>query len=263
MSEAFLLSWISLLVTVVAFVAGLIVAVATASSATLGFALENAVDFVSSALVCWRFQGGGKSIPEATLELREKRASVGIALSFVALAFVVGGVASGHLSTHESPSNVGALLGLAVPSVLLFSGLGGLKLWVGIATKSPSMKKDAACSLCGALLSLAVCIGVAASEGTDGDVWWFDAMMALLVSICLLIYGAGVLIKNALDGMQWWLPEFWITAHDRKHKGVVKVGELAVTFQPGVSNNPGNAVVVAEDFPRSPARNMPEEASQA
>ena len=84
--EAFVLSWVSLLLTVAAFVVGCAVAAVTSSSATLGFALENAVDFLSSALVCWRFYGGGKSVPEAKLEEREKRASVGIALSFVVLA---------------------------------------------------------------------------------------------------------------------------------------------------------------------------------
>ena len=225
--EAFLLSWISLVVTVIAFIVGLIVAVATASSATLGFALENAVDFMSSALVCWRFQGGGKTVKVETLEQREKRASVGIALSFVVLAFVVGGVASGHLGTHEAPSHVGALLGLAVPALLLFGGLGALKLWVGIATDSPSMKKDAACSLCGACLSLGVCIGVALSEGSD--IWWFDAVVALVVSVLLLIYGVFSLAKNAEAGIKWWTLEFWGSPTPRKRADRIKVRELGVS----------------------------------
>ena len=44
-SIAFTLSWISLILTVIAFICGLVVASVSGSSATLGFALENAVDF--------------------------------------------------------------------------------------------------------------------------------------------------------------------------------------------------------------------------
>lgn len=205
---AFALSWISLVLTVVAFVAGLVLAVVTESSATLGFALENAVDFFSSALVCWRFWGGGKSTPEAVLASREKRASVGIALSFVVLAFVVGGVASGHLSAQEAPSHLGALVGLAAPSAVTLGVLGGFKMWVGVATQSASMKKDAACSLCGCTLSLGVCAG-AAAVGADARLWYIDALVAVVVSVGLLLYGLYVLVKNARQGNRWWGPAFW------------------------------------------------------
>ena len=189
MREAFVLSWLSLVLTMIAFICGLFIAVSSSSSATLGFALENSVDFISSALVCWRFWGGGKTVPEETLLLREKRSSVGIALSFCLLAVVVGSVAIGHLSTSEVPSDVGLLLGLAIPSAMIFSVLGGLKMHVGIATRSPSMKKDAACSLCGAVLSLGVVFGVAAAKSTHEKVWWLDAVVAVVVSVGLLVYG--------------------------------------------------------------------------
>jgi divalent metal cation (Fe/Co/Zn/Cd) transporter len=209
---AYALSWISLVVTILAFIAGLVVAAVTASSATLGFALENAVDFFSSALVCWRFWGGGASVPEATLELREKRASVGIAISFIVLAIVVGSVASAHLSHAERPSDVGVLVGLAAPSALAFGALGFAKWRVGVATQSPSLKKDAACSLCGAVLSLGVCVG-AAAVGADEALWWVDALVALLVSVGLLLYGAFTLYKNGVQGNRWWRASFWSARH--------------------------------------------------
>ena len=149
-NEAYLISWLSLALTGLAFVIGLAVATSSNSSATLGFALENAVDGISSALVLWRFWGGGHSIPVAELELREKRASVGIAIAFVVLAVTVGGTASAHISEHSVPGNVAALLGVSAPSVVVFTVLGAVKLHLGFATHSPSLKKDAACSLCGA-----------------------------------------------------------------------------------------------------------------
>jgi hypothetical protein len=182
--EAYIVSWISLALTGLAFVIGLAVATTSNSSATLGFALENAVDGISSALVLWRFWGGGHSIPVAELELREKRASIGIAVAFVALAITVGGTASAHIAEHSVPSNVAALLGVSAPSVVVFAMLGSVKLHMGFATKSPSLKKDAACSLCGSLLSLGVCIGTAVAH----EAWWFDAVVALLVSGALLLH---------------------------------------------------------------------------
>lgn len=209
--EAFFLAWLSLALTVIAFIAGLSIAVVTSSSATLGFALENAVDFLSSALVCWRFWGGGSTVPESVLEQREKRASVGIAIAFVLLAFVVGGVAIGHLSSSEAPSHVGALLALAVPSASVFAALGGLKYHVGVKTDSVSMRKDGLCSLCGAALSGGVIIGVIATESSHGDVWWVDAMVAIVVSVMLLLYGVFTLVKNANQGNCWWTAAFWRT----------------------------------------------------
>ena len=184
------------------------VAAATGSSATLGYALENAVDFVSSALVVWRFQGGGSTIPETVLEQREKRASIGIAISFVVLAVVVGSVAISHLSAKAEPHGVGALLGLAIPSVLIFGVLGGIKMKIGFATQSAAMKKDAACSLCGATLSLGVCFGVLFAEHT-ADIWWFDAFVAIVVSVGLLANGIYTLLKNAQRGDKWWEATFW------------------------------------------------------
>ena len=206
-NEAYLISWVSLALTAAAFVIGLAVATSSNSSATLGFALENAVDGISSALVLWRFWGGGHSIPVAELELREKRASVGIAIAFVVLAVTVSGTASAHIAEHSVPGNVAALLGVSAPSVVVFAVLGVVKLHLGFATHSPSLKKDAACSLCGAatqcmpgstthprlqphaprcgaLLSLGVCIGTAVVH----EAWWFDAVVALLVSGALLLH---------------------------------------------------------------------------
>jgi len=70
--DAYVLSWVSMVCTILAFFAGLAISVITGSAATLGYSLENAVDTFSSALVLWRFWGGGTTVPEKELELREK-----------------------------------------------------------------------------------------------------------------------------------------------------------------------------------------------
>lgn len=105
---------------VLAVVTGVIIAVAARSAATLGFALENAVDTLSSVLVLWRFWGGG-TVPEHVLESREKRASIGIGCSFVILAIVVGGVAARNLALAHEPDEVTTLIAFAAPSAVIFA----------------------------------------------------------------------------------------------------------------------------------------------
>ena len=86
--DAYNVSVASLVLTVCAFCAGLAISVHSSSSAALGYALENGVDAIGSVLVLWRFWGAG-TVSEAQLELREKRADVGIAVMFVLLGWLV------------------------------------------------------------------------------------------------------------------------------------------------------------------------------
>ena len=93
--EAFQISIVSAVVTVIAFITGLSISISTHSSATLGYSLENLIDLISSLVVLWRFYGGD-SVSSEELEKREKRASIGIAILMVILAICVA-VAVEHL----------------------------------------------------------------------------------------------------------------------------------------------------------------------
>lgn len=202
--------------TVLGFIIGLAVSIVTGSSATLGYALENAVDSFSSGLVLWRFWGGGKagSPSEEELELREKRSSIGIAIAFMVLGFVVGGVASSHLAHETEPDKLTALLSLSIPSVPIFGVLGLAKLYVGTKIDSPSLKKDGICSVCGSGLSLGVSIGGLLLLG-GADAWWLDGTIAVLVSLGLFGYGFYTLHKAFEEGNKWWTAAFWSTPKSR------------------------------------------------
>jgi len=226
--EAFLVSWLSVVITVLATLVGIAVATRSGSSAILGFALENFVDTFSSLLLVWRFWGGGTSVSEYILELREKRASVGIAFAFCVLAFVVGGMALSHLAAHHETEDSASLLLLAAPSVVVFLVLGVLKAHIGAETDSPSMKKDAACTLCGAVLSLGVCVGVFLAKA-NAALWWTDAAVALMVSAGLLAHGVHTLAKNARQHNKWWTQQWWML------KGFVKLPDkLLRSLEAGV-----------------------------
>eukprot|EP00944_MAST-04C_sp_MAST-4C-sp1_P011346 g11346.t1 len=206
--EAFQISIVSAVVTVIAFITGLSISISTHSSATLGYSLENLIDLISSLVVLWRFYGGD-SVSSEELEKREKRASIGIAILMVILAICVFAVAVEHLGEGHAPSALHQLVGLSVPSLLVFLILGGLKFNIAVKTHSPAMKKDAVCSLGGAVLSLGVLVGVGLFQSDDA-IWWFDAFVAIVVSILLGLYGVRTLVKNILEDKQYWTMKFWM-----------------------------------------------------
>jgi len=214
--EAFAISVLSLVLTTAAAAAGIVLALRLGSTATLGFGLENLVDCVSSLLVAWRFWGGGEGTNEHMLALREERAAIGIALCFVLLAIVVGGAAlmevlTGHDAEPPGGDGEGGsalLLLLTAPSAAIFAALGLLKLHIGAAVDSASLKEDGTCTLAGALLSLGVCVGVGLVS-VDPSLWWADAVVALVVAAALLLHGGHTLLAAARRSKAWWRKRFW------------------------------------------------------
>lgn len=199
---ALILSYISIALTVLSAIAGVIIAIFTRSAATLGFALESGVDVISSALIVWRFCSCGAN--EKALDLREKRASVLIGLTFEIMAVILIVVAVIHLSMHSDPMNSDVLLAFAIPSTFIFALLGVLKLVVACEIKSFALRKDGVCSLAAALLSSGVIFSIILFDATEGAVWWFDSAFAIVIALAVAIYGLRTLIKN-----KWWQQAFW------------------------------------------------------
>lgn len=169
--HAYKISVISCVITFLAFIIGLIAFNAAQSPAMLGFALENIVDLMSSMVVVWRFYAGGADLsPEVVekMDRREKRASILIAVILFVLGITVMSVAVGHLVEENHGDNVGLLIGLSFPSLLVFGGLAVVKFRMSDMLGSPSFKKDAACSLFGAILSFGVFFGSCIKSGDDG-----------------------------------------------------------------------------------------------
>jgi ABC-type transport system involved in cytochrome bd biosynthesis fused ATPase/permease subunit len=138
------------------------------------------VDAFSSCLVLWRFWGHHGD--EERLALREKRASTMVALALFISAAVVFATAVSNLAKHEIVTDVGLLLALTVPSVILLAVLGGFKLHVARRLGSSAMKKDAVCSFASSVLSLGIVISIAV-QAADPDIWWIDATLAVVVSV--------------------------------------------------------------------------------
>ena len=208
--EAIDISYVSIAVTLIYMIVGLIVGSKNNSSSMVASALESGVDVVSSILVLWRFWGTQDEASK--LAAREKRASVAIAMAFIVISLIVGGTSIAHLSSGASTENAGALIGLAAPTMVVLGFIGALKLHIAKRTGSFAMKKDGVCSLAAAGLSFGIIVGQIIVEASDGEKWRFDAVFALLIAIGLAVYGGRTLVKNALTNPKWYQRGFWTDA---------------------------------------------------
>jgi len=204
---AIIISWITIVLTLATGIGGLAVSLSLKSIAMLSFSLESFVDSVSSIFVLWRFwRGDDKSDPirKQILERREKRASVGIALTLVLTAIAVGIQAIYHLSKHQKPEEAHILIYIAIASIVCFTILAIFKFRIAHVLSSAAMKKDAVSSLSVAVL----CAGIVVSASVftaHPSIWYLDAVTAIVVSLALLIYGMRTLVRNRRCGKS----EFW------------------------------------------------------
>jgi len=218
-SHAFKLSWISLIITVLAAVGGLATFSLLNSSLMLCYGLENCVDSLSSVVCLWRFYtpGGHNPAIEEILEQREKRASI-------AISFVLGmlGVAIIAMSMedfavgYEEPENTEILYYVSFLSLLVFGVLTVFKFYYAKKLKSASMKKDGICSLIGTTLAGSLFVNTIIIMSTDGDFWWIDPTVAIIagaVSFAIGLYGV---MKPYADGYPLCSPRWWISSNVSK-----------------------------------------------
>eukprot|EP00529_Nitzschia_sp_RCC80_P034905 CAMPEP_0113473966 /NCGR_PEP_ID=MMETSP0014_2-20120614/18328_1 /TAXON_ID=2857 /ORGANISM="Nitzschia sp." /LENGTH=111 /DNA_ID=CAMNT_0000366773 /DNA_START=142 /DNA_END=473 /DNA_ORIENTATION=+ /assembly_acc=CAM_ASM_000159 len=92
--NAFILSVVSVLFTLIAAFVGIGYYMTTGSSLTLVFGLENVVDFLSSVVVLWRFFVPGKMTKEREELLKSREVRASTAISFIMILLGLGVVAS-------------------------------------------------------------------------------------------------------------------------------------------------------------------------
>lgn len=100
------------------------------------------------------------------------------------------------------------LIGLSFPCTLIFGTLAVIKFRMSDMLGSPSFKKDAICSLFGAILSFGVFFGTCIKSADEGA-WWIDGVVAVLVSLTCMWVGLRTMLKNAEESNQWWTMDFW------------------------------------------------------
>ncbi len=211
--HAYILSWISLLITFSAAIGGIVASIQLNSSLMLVYGLENVVDFISSAIVLWRFfLPAATPLQEARLKAREKRASIGISM---VLALLGGGTiitaSEDFASGPEVLSNVNSLFFVSFFSTIVFGGLALIKFHFARKLSSPSLRKDGVCSAIGGVLAASVFISTVLTSSTNGSLWWLDPLIALFCGLGSLVYGLyGIYKAYVVDGhpvckLRWWI----------------------------------------------------------
>lgn len=208
MRDAYELSVLSLVASIIAILMGAISSVQTRSATALGYCLENSVDFLGSVLVLWRFAG---TAPKEILDSREQRADAGISLMFIVLGALVGADGVKELVYRDKDRDLVELIALYAPSMIVFVLLGSAKVHVGRCVRSTSLQKDGMCSLAGALLSAGVLVSAIVEELTP--IWWLDSFIAVIVANGLAAKGLYSLHLFIRRGLRFWTLNFWQGIH--------------------------------------------------
>lgn len=212
--HVFILCWVSLICTMIAAIGGIAAYYKLDSSLILVYGLENLVDFISSAIVLWRFYLPSSSDPaeEARLLAREKRASVGITFVLVVLGFGTIITASEDFAMGmEELKNLTTLYYVSMFSMLIFGLLAMFKFQYAKAMNSPSLRKDGLCSAFGTVLAASLFLTAVLSKSSNGGLWWLDPLIAMTCGIATFIYGLrGIYKAYVRDGLpvcscSWWM----------------------------------------------------------
>ena len=113
-----------------------------------------------------------------------------------------------------------------------------MKFRMASQLKSPAFKKDAACTLFGAILSFGVFLGTAIST-SNGKGWWFDPVVAFCVAVACMWIGLRTMVKNIDEENKWYLPEFWLVEFKdaRERKSTDAEGRLSYDMRQDIGQN--------------------------
>jgi divalent metal cation (Fe/Co/Zn/Cd) transporter len=181
------------------------------SALILCFGLENCVDFLSSAIVLWRFY-----CPELTPEVekklagREKRASIAISLILMFLGiFIIFAAMDDIEQGVEEEEKLRLVLWVSLTSIFIFGVMCIFKFHYSILLQSASLHKDGICSLIGTILSGALFINTLVIKHFP-EVWWIDPAVAVACGIASILIGlyavcvAMCVKKIPIYSLKWW-----------------------------------------------------------
>lgn len=234
--HAFVLSWISTIVTIVFAVIGVVYYITTGSAMCLVFGLENFVDFLSSVVVLWRFWASGKMTKEREkiLKRRDLRASMAISLIMIILGMGIIATSSHDLSVgpEGNTHDLKIVLAMAGTSVFVFGSLSTFKFQYANALSSESLYKDAVCSLIGTVLGAALFTNTLIIRSKPG-IWWLDPCVAMVCGFIALflginsIYVAWKVRRVPIFALSWWMMSRGDGKPYRKSEREVSTGEAA------------------------------------
>lgn len=210
--HAYYLSWISVIITLLAGSGGVTIYTLNGSSLMLAYGVENFVDFLSSSVVLWRFYcpGDPDEATEKRLARREKRASIAIS---IILGILGGGILAAAIDDlvkgAEDEEKYKLVLGVSFVSILVFGVLTVIKFHYGNRLQSASLHKDAICSLIGTALSGALFFNTLIISHYE-EAWWIDPLVAIICGVVAIVIGLYAIIvaaciqKIPIYSCRWW-----------------------------------------------------------
>mmetsp|Transcript_55321 Transcript_55321/g.134363 ORF Transcript_55321/g.134363 Transcript_55321/m.134363 type:complete len:283 (+) Transcript_55321:240-1088(+) len=210
--NAFILSVVSVLFTLIAASVGIGYYMTTGSSLTLVFGLENVVDFLSSVVVLWRFFVPGKMTKEREELLKSREVRASTAISFIMILLGLGVVASSSYDLSNGAENdheMKVVIAISFFSVFVFGSLTIFKFRYAKLLESESLFKDGLCSLIGTILAIALFINTLIIQ-SNPSLWWLDPFVALICGIVALIMGCYSVIvmwcvkRVPICSCSWW-----------------------------------------------------------
>lgn len=186
-ARVILLSWFTIAYNVVEGLVSIWFGLSEGSIALAGFGADSFIEVFSAALVLWRFrtETAGACVPVE----RERRATLGIGVLFVALAAATaaGAVLQLRDGGHPATTVPGLLISAASLGFMFF--LWRAKARLALELDSATVLKDAACSLACIKLSGVLFLGSLVFLAAPAF-WWSDAAAAALLAGLIGLEGA-------------------------------------------------------------------------
>jgi hypothetical protein len=203
--------------------------------------MENIVDFLSSAVVLWRFFAP-TSIDDAIerkLRRREKRASVAISFIMVILGLMILSAAISDMKRGpEDVLEYAGVLSLSFFSLLVFGTLTAIKFRYSAKLDSASLYKDGICSLIGTVLAATLFINTLIVVHHE-NIWWIDPIAAFLAGIIAIVIGVRALfITRSVEEIPIFTWTWWRSSSEESNES--QTGNVEI---PPTGSESDNAIV--------------------
>lgn len=187
---ALMVCGVSIFFEIVLGITSLVLSIILQSPGAFGFAVDSFVDIVTTLMVVWRFCGEeGASF---SLE-REQKGVLGISVLFVVSSFAVFSKAIFDLVRSNKPYHPYILCGMASVSMVVFTAIAWAKYSISQKLKSKVLFQDAINTLCVDLMACMLLVSLLVYKYTQ--TWFLGSIVAILISVFLLVYGARNIYK--------------------------------------------------------------------
>ncbi|XP_074662459.1 transmembrane protein 163a-like [Tubulanus polymorphus] len=192
---ALIVSYTSIVVTLVIGIFTLVLAIFDNSAASYAFAINSFMDCFTSAVVLWRFHSKEKDMYASK---REVVACIILGVLFL-LSFLSTFIKSLHdLIVQVHTARDANIWHLSLINAILCFVLAGMKLFIGYKIESAAMVTDALNSFIGFIIGLAIVISsIEYDENTS--IWYLDSVVGLVCSIVILVYGVKLLVVSQIN----------------------------------------------------------------